>query len=111
MSESTVVGSVAGIWLFRVKSMKGEKIEQGRITRTSLSAFEIDKVCAEASSTTGICIMHKHDGMYIICPALISFPNNKRNKPGGWNRVRQYESGELSITGAGLSPLARLLEG
>ena len=33
MSDKTLVGSVAGIWRFPVKSMKGEQLEHGRVHR------------------------------------------------------------------------------
>ena len=36
MTTSTVVGSVAGIWRFPVKSMKGERIAQGEFTEKGL---------------------------------------------------------------------------
>ncbi len=36
MTESTVVGSVAGIWRFPVKSMKGERLEHGKFTERGL---------------------------------------------------------------------------
>ena len=32
MAENTIVGSVAGIWRFPVKSMKGERLEQREFT-------------------------------------------------------------------------------
>ncbi len=36
MAESTNVGSVTGIWRFPVKSMKGERLEQGEFTERGL---------------------------------------------------------------------------
>ena len=36
MAENTVVGSVAGIWRFPVKSMKGEQLEHGKFTERGL---------------------------------------------------------------------------
>ena len=36
MTENTVVGSVAGIWRFPVKSMKGERLERGKFTERGL---------------------------------------------------------------------------
>ena len=36
MAESTNVGSVTGIWRFPVKSMKGERLEQGEFTEQGL---------------------------------------------------------------------------
>jgi hypothetical protein len=50
MTESTLVGSVAGIWRFPVKSMKGERLEHGMFTERGLVG---DRVYALIDAETG----------------------------------------------------------
>jgi len=50
MTESTVVGSVAGMWRFPVKSMKGERLEHGEFTERGLVG---DRAYALIDTETG----------------------------------------------------------
>ena len=50
MAENTIVGSVAGIWRFPVKSMKGERLEQGEFTERGLLG---DRAYALIDAETG----------------------------------------------------------
>ena len=50
MAKSTVVGSVAGIWRFPVKSMRGEQLEQGEFTERGLIG---DRAYALIDTDTG----------------------------------------------------------
>ena len=50
MATSTVVGSVAGIWRFPVKSMRGERLQQGEFTERGLVG---DRAYALIDTDTG----------------------------------------------------------
>ena len=50
MATSTVVGSVAGIWMFPVKSMRGVRLEQGEFTERGLVG---DRAYALIDADTG----------------------------------------------------------
>ena len=50
MTESTIVGAVAGIWRFPVKSMKGERLERGEFTERGLVG---DRAYALIDAETG----------------------------------------------------------
>ncbi len=50
MATSTVVGSVAGIWMFPVKSMRGVRLEQGEFTERGLVG---DRAYALIEADTG----------------------------------------------------------
>jgi uncharacterized protein YcbX len=50
MTDSTVVGSVAGIWRFPIKSMKGERLEHGMFTERGLVG---DRAYALIDAETG----------------------------------------------------------
>lgn len=61
MTKKSIVGSVAGIWLFPVKSMRGERLEQGEFTEQGLVG---DRAYALIDTETGKVVSAKSVRLY-----------------------------------------------
>ena len=78
MATNTIVGSVARLWTFPVKSMRGERIEQGEFTDRGLVG---DRAYALMDADTGK-VVSEPDPVRLPAPSF-PWPKVARPKPLG----------------------------